>query len=146
MADNVGQPLPEGQAAHPEWAGTNVREQAIPAAFQALVKAACSELPEGYRRLHLRVATMCSGTDAPIFALREIETAAFSQGQGNLFSFEHVFSVEIEAFKQAFIRRNAKPTGPIFTDVHDVALNDEPYEYPRSSFFGPPMFADMFLV
>ena len=70
---------------------------------------------------HFSIGTLCSGTDAPILALREFQEAAAALGFGGLISFRHAFSAEIEAFKQAFIRRNAAPDGPIFRDVLEVA-------------------------
>ncbi|KAK4100076.1 hypothetical protein N658DRAFT_146287 [Parathielavia hyrcaniae] len=69
----------------------------------------------------LRVATICSGTDAPIFALNLIldglETAGLAPG----FGLEHLFSCEIEPFKQGFIRRNLAPGTLIFRDVVELA-------------------------
>lgn len=73
---------------------------------------------EGY---HFKIATMCSGTDAPVIACREIRDAFASLGYMSAFSYTHVFSVEIEAYKQAFIRRNSPPEGHIFRDVEEIA-------------------------
>ncbi|RNJ56759.1 hypothetical protein D7B24_006891 [Verticillium nonalfalfae] len=67
------------------------------------------------------VGTMCSGTDAPILALRELQDAALAMGYNHLFDFDHQFSVEIEAYKQAFIERNSKPSGEIYRDVVQVS-------------------------
>ncbi|KAH7106183.1 hypothetical protein BKA62DRAFT_689117 [Auriculariales sp. MPI-PUGE-AT-0066] len=69
----------------------------------------------------LRVATMCSGTESPLLAMTMI-----SQSMKALFGvglpYDHVFSCEIEPFKQAYIERNFKP--PIlFRDVCE--LGDE---------------------
>ncbi|KAK9448197.1 uncharacterized protein V1518DRAFT_419949 [Limtongia smithiae] len=66
----------------------------------------------------LRVATMCSGTESPLLALRMSARAA--KDELNLdFDFEHVFSCEIEPFKQAYIERNFRP--PIlFRDVCEL--------------------------
>lgn len=72
--------------------------------------------------VHFTIGTMCSGTDSPVLALRELQEAALEAGI--MFDFNHVFSVEIEAFKQAFIERHAKPSGEIFRDVIDVSLRD----------------------
>lgn len=55
--------------------------------------------------LTINVATVCSGTDSPIFALNLIKEAAQNLGNGFI-SFDHKFACEIEPFKQAFIRRN----------------------------------------
>lgn len=66
----------------------------------------------------LRVATMCSGTEAPIIALQKISKALLEDHQRE-FKFESVFSCEIEPFKQAYIERNFKP--PIlFRDVCEL--------------------------
>ncbi|GKT49115.1 uncharacterized protein ColSpa_09296 [Colletotrichum spaethianum] len=67
-----------------------------------------------------KIATMCSGTDGPILALREFAEAATGHGYANALHYDHVFSVEIDPFKQAFIGRNAPPSGPIFRNVIDV--------------------------
>lgn len=68
----------------------------------------------------LKVGTMCSGTDAPIFALRELQEAAMAEGYSQVIDFEHMFSAEIESFKQAFINRNTPPRGDIFRDVTEL--------------------------
>ncbi|CAJ2502319.1 Uu.00g097130.m01.CDS01 [Anthostomella pinea] len=69
--------------------------------------------------VHVRVATMCSGTEAPIFALKMFQDSFAKLHNGKqLISINHVFSVEIEPFKQAYIRRNT--TGStVFRDVTD---------------------------
>lgn len=71
------------------------------------------------------IGTMCSGTDAPILALREFQDAAAGMGHFSVFHFEHTFSVEIESFKQGFIERASKPTGEIFRDVVEVSDPDK---------------------
>jgi hypothetical protein len=74
--------------------------------------------------LHMRVGTICSGTEAPIFSLKLIQESFQYQDQAStqeLITFEHVFSVEIEAFKQAYISRNA-PGSIVFRDVTDFAV------------------------
>ncbi|EIW68043.1 hypothetical protein TREMEDRAFT_69535 [Tremella mesenterica DSM 1558] len=66
----------------------------------------------------LRVATMCSGTESPLLALNMIAKAIKKQ-HGLTLSFDHVFSCEIEPFKQAYIERNFAP--PIlFRDVTEL--------------------------
>ncbi|KAL5612206.1 hypothetical protein BROUX41_000254 [Berkeleyomyces rouxiae] len=101
--------------------------QSVQDVFGALMRAALdlglSEVAEE-GGVHLRIATLCSGTDAPVFALRELQEAAASLGLGNVVSFDHIFSAEIETFKQAFIRRNVKPDGPVFRDVQEMAKFD----------------------
>ncbi|TXT04994.1 hypothetical protein VHUM_03814 [Vanrija humicola] len=69
----------------------------------------------------LRVATMCSGTESPLLALNMIAKAAKAQSDVSL-EFDHVFSCEIEPFKQAYIERNFAP--PIlFRDVTELGNN-----------------------
>ena len=53
----------------------------------------------------LRVATMCSGTESPVLALAMMCKAVRHQTGVNL-EMDHVFSCEIEPFKQAYIERN----------------------------------------
>ncbi|PHH50805.1 hypothetical protein CFIMG_007330RA00001 [Ceratocystis fimbriata CBS 114723] len=92
--------------------------------MQGALDLGLSQVAEG-GGVHVRVATLCSGTDAPVFALRELQEAAAALGYGNVVSFEHIFSAEIETFKQAFIRRNVKPHGPVFRDVQEMAKYDK---------------------
>ncbi|KAJ2998058.1 hypothetical protein NUW58_g439 [Xylaria curta] len=69
----------------------------------------------------LRVATMCSGTEAPVFALKLIKEISQLLTDGRTFlQYDHKFSVEIEPFKQAYISRNA-PGSIVFRDVVDFA-------------------------
>ncbi|KAJ3185877.1 hypothetical protein HK101_009798 [Irineochytrium annulatum] len=70
----------------------------------------------------LRIATMCSGTESPLLALRLLLRAVDSM-HGVQAAVDHVFSCEIEPFKQAYIERNFAP--PIlFRDVLELG-NDE---------------------
>ncbi|KAI5788500.1 hypothetical protein EDC01DRAFT_169203 [Geopyxis carbonaria] len=72
--------------------------------------------PKKYRKL--RVATMCSGTESPLLALNMFSKAIKARGLGRL-EIEHVFSCEIEPYKQAYIERNFKP--PIlFRDIKEL--------------------------
>ncbi|KAJ6498346.1 hypothetical protein DFH09DRAFT_336020 [Mycena vulgaris] len=66
----------------------------------------------------LRVATMCSGTESPLLALELIQKAILDQ-HGLDFKVEHVFSCEIEPFKQAYIERNFHPP-LLFRDVCEL--------------------------
>lgn len=66
----------------------------------------------------LRVATMCSGTESPLLALEMICQSIKDQYNVPL-EFEHVFSCEIEPFKQAYIERNFKPP-LLFRDVCEL--------------------------
>ncbi|KAJ8598901.1 hypothetical protein CTAYLR_010750 [Chrysophaeum taylorii] len=59
-------------------------------------------------RRPLRVATMCSGTEAPLIALRLLGVPI-----------EHAFSSEVEPFKQAYIERNFRPP-LLFRDVREL--------------------------
>ena len=66
----------------------------------------------------LRIATMCSGTESPLLALEMIRRSIEEQ-YGVSLGIEHVFSCEIEPFKQAYIERNFQP--PIlFRDVCEL--------------------------
>jgi hypothetical protein len=66
----------------------------------------------------LRVATMCSGTESPLLALRMI-TRAMQEKYGVAFDVDHVFSCEIVPFKQAYIERNFHPP-LLFRDVTEL--------------------------
>ncbi|KAK3294970.1 uncharacterized protein B0H64DRAFT_425560 [Chaetomium fimeti] len=70
----------------------------------------------------LNVATVCSGTEAPIFALELIRDAFLAKGSGSVFDMQHLFSCEIEPYKQGFINRNLPPGTLIFRDVIEVAI------------------------
>lgn len=70
----------------------------------------------------LRVATMCSGTESPLLALELIRRSILEHHGINL-EVEHVFSCEIEPFKQAYIERNFQP--PIlFRDVCELGRGE----------------------
>lgn len=92
----------------------------IPAMFADLV----SRIPkikgvvEHVAGRKLRVATMCSGTESPLLALDLIRRSILDQ-HGLNFEFEHVFSCEIEPFKQAYIERNFHPP-LLFRDVCEL--------------------------
>ncbi|CAO1621917.1 unnamed protein product [Sympodiomycopsis kandeliae] len=66
----------------------------------------------------LRVATMCSGTESPLLAL-ELISRAVEAKWGIQMGVEHVFSCEIEPFKQAYIERNFRPP-LLFRDVTEL--------------------------
>eukprot|EP00026_Physarum_polycephalum_P002405 Phypoly_transcript_02411.p1 GENE.Phypoly_transcript_02411~~Phypoly_transcript_02411.p1 ORF type:complete len:912 (+),score=272.34 Phypoly_transcript_02411:349-2736(+) len=71
----------------------------------------------------LRLATVCSGTEAPIMAMDMI-CKAVKELYNETIEFEHVFSCEIEPYKQAYIERNFAP--PIlFRDVRELGNGDE---------------------
>ncbi|PWN24623.1 hypothetical protein BDZ90DRAFT_276289 [Jaminaea rosea] len=66
----------------------------------------------------LRVATMCSGTESPLLALNLISRAVEAKW-GIKMAIEHVFSCELEPFKQAYIERNFSPP-LLFRDVTEL--------------------------
>lgn len=66
----------------------------------------------------LRVATMCSGTESPLLALDLICRSIKDKYSVDL-EIEHVFSCEIEPFKQAYIERNFRPP-VLFRDVCEL--------------------------
>ncbi|KAK0702627.1 hypothetical protein B0T21DRAFT_416871 [Apiosordaria backusii] len=70
----------------------------------------------------LKVATVCSGTDAPIIALDVLQKAVEMHGHQTPFEVIHLFSCEIEGFKQGFIRRNLPNPTIIFRDVVELAM------------------------
>ncbi|KAF8967596.1 hypothetical protein BDZ97DRAFT_1903203 [Flammula alnicola] len=92
----------------------------IPAIFDDLVShiPEIKEVAEHVTGRKLRVATMCSGTESPLLALELIQKAIFEQHNIN-FDIEHVFSCEIEPFKQAYIERNFHPP-LLFRDVCEL--------------------------
>jgi hypothetical protein len=78
--------------------------------------------------VEVTIGTMCSGTDAPIFGLEELLRVFPSLRSGDdgnqepkFLVFKHVMSCEIERYKQAFIRNNVRPDGPIFRDITEIA-------------------------
>jgi len=67
----------------------------------------------------LRVATMCSGTESPLLAWDMISDCIRSKESNLVLKFEHVFSAEIVAYKQAYIERNFHPP-IIFRDITEI--------------------------
>mmetsp|Transcript_13824 Transcript_13824/g.25733 ORF Transcript_13824/g.25733 Transcript_13824/m.25733 type:complete len:2142 (+) Transcript_13824:104-6529(+) len=88
--------------------------------FSDLVRRAprIAEVARLLRKGPLRVATMCSGTESPILALRMIAHAVKEQC-GLELPIEHKFSCEIEPFKQAYIERNFQPP-LLFRDIREL--------------------------
>ena len=80
-----------------------------------------AELAQRLEGRKLRVATMCSGTESPVLALDMISKSLFKQC-GVQLEMDHVFSCEIEPFKQAYIERNFAPP-LLFRDIRE--LGDE---------------------
>ncbi|KAJ5770544.1 uncharacterized protein N7511_002595, partial [Penicillium nucicola] len=64
----------------------------------------------------LRVATMCSGTEAPLLALDMISTGL---GIDRQLRISHAFSCEIVPFKQSYIERNFRPP-LLFRDITEL--------------------------
>lgn len=95
----------------------------IPAIFKDLV----SRIPEirnVVQRVNgrkIRVATMCSGTESPLLALGLSQEYIEELYEIKLET-QHVFSCEIEPFKQAYIERNFQPA-ILFRDICE--LGDE---------------------
>lgn len=92
----------------------------IPTIFDDLVShiPEIKDVAEHVAGRKLRVATMCSGTESPLLALELIQNSIFDQ-HGVKFDIEHVFSCEIEPFKQAYIERNFHPP-LLFRDVCEL--------------------------
>lgn len=92
----------------------------IPAMFADLVSRVpqIKDVAEHIRGRKLRVATMCSGTESPLLALDLICRSIEEQYDVPL-QVEHVFSCEIEPFKQAYIERNFHPP-LLFRDVCEL--------------------------
>jgi hypothetical protein len=96
----------------------------IPFIFDDLVSRIpdIKEVAEHVYGRKLRVATMCSGTESPLLALELIQKSILEQ-HGMNFDIEHVFSCEIEPFKQAYIERNFHPP-LLFRDVCELGDAD----------------------
>lgn len=78
----------------------------------------------------LKIATMCSGTESPVLALDMLANAltdlvqqhniTLSNGQPpKMIQLEHVFSCEIEPFKQSYIEKNFQPP-LLFRDIREL--------------------------
>jgi hypothetical protein len=76
------------------------------------------DVAERVRGRKLRVATMCSGTESPLLAL-DMMCRFVEEQHGVPLEVEHVFSCEIEPFKQAYIERNFQPP-LLFRDVCEL--------------------------
>jgi hypothetical protein len=68
------------------------------------------------------VATMCSGTESPLLAFKQISKALEQAGHPPI-KVHQKFAAEIEVFKQAFIERNQSPE-IIFRDVREFIPED----------------------
>lgn len=92
----------------------------IPTMFSDLVShiPQIKDVAKRIRGRRLRVATMCSGTESPLLAL-DLICQSVQEQYGIPLEFEHVFSCEIEPFKQAYIERNFTPP-LLFRDVCEL--------------------------
>ncbi|ODQ51905.1 hypothetical protein SAICODRAFT_94475 [Saitoella complicata NRRL Y-17804] len=92
----------------------------IPAMFQDMVGniPQIADVAKHLAGRKLRVATMCSGTESPLLALGLI-SRAIEKIYGVKFGVQHVFSCEIEPFKQAYIERNFQPP-LLFRDICEL--------------------------
>lgn len=96
----------------------------IPAIFTDLVSHIpdVAKVAERVKGRKLRVATMCSGTESPLLALELIQNS-IEELYKTKFEIDHVFSCEIEPFKQAYIERNFSP--PIlFRDICELGEDE----------------------
>ena len=67
----------------------------------------------------LRVATVCSGTDAPILALEQL-LSVLNKDKDDKIQMEHIFSCENSKFKRDFIEQTTNPS-LIFNDVVEIS-------------------------
>ena len=96
----------------------------IPAIFSDLVSRVpeIKDVAEHLKGRKMRVATMCSGTESPLLALNLIQRYILEHFDVTL-DYEHVFSCEIEPFKQAYIERNFQPP-LLFRDVCELGEDE----------------------
>lgn len=89
--------------------------------IRRLVDALSDEQVAGITRRRwplFRVATVCSGTDAPIMALEMIQSA-LSQRDVDVLEIDHLFSCENVPFKRDFIMKTSNPP-VVFKDVVEL--------------------------
>jgi site-specific DNA-cytosine methylase len=82
----------------------------------------------------IRIATMCSGTESPLLALKLVQQC-LEQQLGTSFEIEHVFSAEIEPYKQAYIQRNFNPP-LLFRDITEFVVNGKSGEMEGKTAYG----------
>ncbi|KAI8996425.1 hypothetical protein BD414DRAFT_477931 [Trametes punicea] len=101
----------------------------IPAIFSDLVSRIpqIKDVAKYLKGRKMRVATMCSGTESPLLALNLIQRSIVEH-YGVSLEYEHVFSCEIEPFKQAYIERNFQPP-LLFRDVCELGQNEATTAY-----------------
>ena len=75
--------------------------------------------------LHVKIATVCSGTEAPVFALNLTQQALYNLRGGSKqhLKIDHIFSCENVVFKQVFILNNSRPR-ELFSDVINLSRSD----------------------
>lgn len=86
--------------------------------------------------LPMRVATMCSGSESPILALKLVQQCLKQAGKA-VFELEHVFSAENEPFKQAYIQRNFSPP-LLFRDILEMVILEDKKTMTGSTAYGAP--------
>jgi len=95
----------------------------VPGMMRRLVDCLSDEqlasLTEAWSGKTLKVATVCSGTDAPILALEILLSALKEKTEHNI-NMEHVFSCESVPFKRDFIEKTTNPP-LLFKDVMEMA-------------------------
>ena len=95
--------------------------------FDDLVARFCRTRDPSSLHAKIRVATMCSGTESPLLALRKISDA-LQRTKDVTLEVEHVFSCEIEPFKQAYIERNFAPN-LLFRDIRELGGSEAATAY-----------------
>jgi site-specific DNA-cytosine methylase len=75
---------------------------------EALLDDQLSSIQNSWNNKTLQVATVCSGTDAPILALEMLLPILNTKGVNNI-TMEHVFSCESVPFKRDFIQSTSNP-------------------------------------
>ena len=68
----------------------------------------------------LRIATVCSGTDAPILALEQL-LSVLNKDKDEKIQMKHIFSCENSKFKRDFIEQTTNPNNLIFNDVVELS-------------------------
>ncbi|EIW79421.1 hypothetical protein CONPUDRAFT_107802 [Coniophora puteana RWD-64-598 SS2] len=101
----------------------------IPAIFSDLISRIpeIKQVAERVEGRKLRVATMCSGTESPLLAL-DLICQNIREQFGISLEVDHVFSCEIEPFKQAYIERNFQPP-LLFRDVCELGDDEATTAY-----------------
>ncbi|KAI0349349.1 hypothetical protein OH77DRAFT_1594287 [Trametes cingulata] len=133
VEDPSDEDAPEGDAEVAK--GANIENSDLPPIYQipAIFSDLVSRIPqikdvaEHLKGRKMRVATMCSGTESPLLALNLIQRSIMEH-YGVALEYEHVFSCEIEPFKQAYIERNFQPP-LLFRDVCELGEDEATTAY-----------------